>query len=353
MSTSPGDVSVVVPTFDRARWLPAAVASVLAQTRPPREVVVVDDGSRDETPEVCRGFPAGVRCVRQDNAGAAAARNRGIREARGTWIAFQDSDDLWEPEKLEVQAEALARWPDAGWCITGFSVIDETGRTIHPGPAFERHFPVFREERSSAEAFFGRFLERGTIEAAGRRHTVFFGDAFAPLFLGSFAFPQGTVVRRELLERVGAFDPSYRFAEDTNLFHRLAAAAPALVVLTPLFRYRVGAYDSIIRPANTAPLIEATLRSVDECLALAPKADATVRACHRVGRERLLLRLAYSHLSNYEGAKARRAVRRAWAEGAGRSARAGALFAAGCLPRPALRAAHRLKRLAGDRGGSG
>jgi glycosyltransferase involved in cell wall biosynthesis len=344
VTAAPFDVSVVIPTYNRARWLPSAVQSVLSQTHPPAEVVIVDDGSKDETPQVCAAFPAPVRCVRQENAGAALARNRGIREASREWVAFQDSDDLWTPDKLEVQREALRLRPEAGWCITGFSIIDEAGQPRGEGPAFEDHFPVFREEGSSVEAFFGRFFDSGTVVAAGRSHRIFWGDAFPALFLGNFAFPQGTVVRRDLLQRLGGFDPAYRFAEDTNLFHRLAAEAPLVVVMTPLFRYRVGSYDSIIKPGNTVPLIEFSLKSLDECLARVGRAPEAVLRSHRRGRERLLLRLAYSHLSNHEPAAARRALRTTWSEGGGRSLRAASIFTASCLPAAALRAAHRVKR---------
>ena len=185
MTPAFAEVSVVIPTYNRARWLPGAVDSILAQSSPPAEVVVVDDGSTDETPAVCRGLRSPVRCVRQENAGAAAARNRGIREARCEWVAFQDSDDLWNPEKLEVQWAALARHPEAGWCISGFSVIDEAGRPRSEGPAFEEHFPVFREEGEPAEGFFGRFFQRDKVRAAGRTHLLFFGDAFPPSSWGT------------------------------------------------------------------------------------------------------------------------------------------------------------------------
>ena len=114
--------------------------------------------------------------------------------------------------------------------------------------------------------------------------------------------------------------------------------------MTPLFRYRVGSYDSIIKPGNTVPLIEFSLRSLDECLARGPGTGALVGDCHRLGRERLLLRLAYSHLTNYQPALTREAIRTAWSEGGARSLRAASLYAASCLPGGALRLAHRLKR---------
>jgi glycosyltransferase involved in cell wall biosynthesis len=105
-------VSVVIPTYNRAAFLPEAIASVRAQTRPPDEVVVVDDGSTDGTREIVLGLGPGIRYVYQANAGSAAARNAGIRLASGDVLAFLDSDDVWLPRHVEVllrRLEAPAR----------------------------------------------------------------------------------------------------------------------------------------------------------------------------------------------------------------------------------------------------
>ncbi len=122
MSTTP-TVSVVIPSYNRAGWLPAAVGSVLAQTHPATEILIVDDGSTDNSAEVCAAFPAPVRYIRQQNAGVSAARNRGMREATGEFIALLDSDDLWLPEKLAVQL-ALHAGSARSWLVGD-------GRTHH------------------------------------------------------------------------------------------------------------------------------------------------------------------------------------------------------------------------------
>lgn len=111
MSHAEPAVSVVIPVFDCARYLGDAIASVLAQTRPVAEVLVVDDGSSDESGDVARRFGAPVRYVRQAHAGIAAARNRGVELTHGDLLAFLDADDLWLPEKLAVQLAALAATP--------------------------------------------------------------------------------------------------------------------------------------------------------------------------------------------------------------------------------------------------
>lgn len=105
---TPGLVSCVIPAFDAERWLTEAVQSVLDQTWSPIEVIVVDDGSTDDTPAIAAAFGGRVRVLRQPNAGPAVALNHGIRESRGEFLAFLDADDLWPPGKLALQMARLA-----------------------------------------------------------------------------------------------------------------------------------------------------------------------------------------------------------------------------------------------------
>ncbi|MHB8974346.1 MAG: glycosyltransferase family 2 protein [Pirellulaceae bacterium] len=100
-------VSVVIPCYNRACFIAEAIQSALRQTHPPLEVIVVDDGSTDQSADVAAAFGPPVRVISQINQGPSAARNRGIAEARGEWIAFLDSDDLWEPQKLSLQMDAI------------------------------------------------------------------------------------------------------------------------------------------------------------------------------------------------------------------------------------------------------
>lgn len=105
---TPPMISVVIPAYNAEKTIAATLESVLAQSFPPHEVIVVDDGSKDGTPAVVESFAPRVRLVRQANAGPSAARNNGIRSASGDWIALLDADDTWHPDKLAVQAEQLA-----------------------------------------------------------------------------------------------------------------------------------------------------------------------------------------------------------------------------------------------------
>ncbi len=335
-------MSVIIPTYNRGRWLPATVASVLAQTLPALEILIIDDGSTDDTAAVCAGFADPVRYIRQDNAGVGSARNRGAAEARGEWLAFLDSDDLWTPDKLEVQLAALAA-TGARTSITGFEFVDLEGRPLTAQQGFARAFPLFGDTRTSPGEFFDRHFESGEVRAAGRAHTLYHGDAHTAFFFGNFASPATAMVRRDLFLEVGGFDEGLRVAEDTEFFHRLAARAPLVIVMSALLRWRTGHPVSLVS-SNVEESIRNALWSLDRAAkepgALSPEA----RHAYRAGRRSLLLRLAYWQLSVLERTAARGTLREAARWGARRTPRSLAVWAASFLPRPVLRAAHALKR---------
>lgn len=197
----PPAVSVVIPTHDRLRYLRDAVASVRAQTVDDWELVVVDDGSRDGTGAYLEGLADGrVRVLERAHTGnVAAVRNVGIREARGEWVAFLDSDDRWRPRKLERQLAALEGDPRALWSYTGAVVIDATGQEVED------------EWLGPASTPSGDVLE-GLL-----RHDV-------------RTLPSAVMARRGLLLEVGGFDETLAFCEDFDLWLRLARRSPAVGV---------------------------------------------------------------------------------------------------------------------------
>lgn len=335
--------SVVVPTYNRAGLLGEAVRSVLAQSNPPLEVLVVDDGSTDETPQVASRFPEPVRYLRQENAGVSAARNRGIEEARGDVVAFLDSDDVWQPEKLAVHEAVHGRWPEVGWSISDSLIVDDDLEP-HSGPqGFRRGFPLFDEFGREPAEFFADDLRSEDLEAAGDTHRVFHGDAFRLLFFGNFMQPSALTVRRELFREVGGFDENLQVAVDTELAPRLGARSHLAVIMSPLVKWRVGSHDSIVKPENMIRLIENALLSLERAARLRELSDAE-RAAFERGRETLWLRLAYTRLSNLDRTGARAALSEAFRSGAARSPVSLALWAAALAPTPVLRALHAVKR---------
>lgn len=215
-------VSVVIPTYNRARTIGEAVASVLAQSLPAHEVVVVDDGSTDATPAALAPFAGRIIVHRQANGGVGAARNVGIARATGDWIAFLDSDDVWLPGRLEV----LAR--DATRTSAGVHVAD----VRLEGPGYDESLLALRGIR---------------VPAAG-------AEPFAralPTILGGLQL-DGIACRRDWLRAAGGFDPELRMFEDLDLLARLALAGPWLFTGTVVARVRRVAEDGNIALTNAA-----------------------------------------------------------------------------------------------------
>ena len=131
-------VTAAITTHNRVDLVEAALASVLAQTRPADEVIVVDNGSTDGTREALAPYADRIRYLWQENAGRAGSRNRAIAEASGDYLAFLDSDDLWRPDKLERQVPALERRPDAAFAHGHVEIIDAAGRPLPERTAFYR-----------------------------------------------------------------------------------------------------------------------------------------------------------------------------------------------------------------------
>jgi glycosyltransferase involved in cell wall biosynthesis len=218
MSVTPR-VSVIIPSFNRAHCIAGSVESVLAQSFRDLEVIVVDDGSTDNTQEVLAQFGDRIRVIRQANAGVSAARNAGMRAARAGWIAFLDSDDLWRPEKLQAQIECLEKY-QGQMCFTR-SVTDsgETLEDIEDIASTRVDAGVYRIDQGAAI---------DSVSSA-RCH---------PLLITS-------VIARELLERVGNFDTSLTAAEDTLLIFNMAFFSGYLYLDRPLVVIHRGSPGSL------------------------------------------------------------------------------------------------------------
>lgn len=210
-------VSVVVTCYNYARFLRESVESVLGQTYPDCEVVLVDDGSTDETPEVAArwGDDPRVRYVRQANAGQAAAKNHGIRLAREPLVAFLDADDRWDRTKLAKQVPLFAR-PAVGVVYARGLFLDGSGNTRVPAT-----------------------VRRHGGARAGRVTTALLYDNIVPF--------SSAVVRRELLDQVGGFDENLAMAIDWDLWLRLSRLCEFDWVDEPLLHYRVGHGDQMSR----------------------------------------------------------------------------------------------------------
>lgn len=198
----PMRVSVVIPTYNCAPLAQEAVASALAQTVPPFEVLVIDDGSTDDTRSQMTQFGTSVRYVWKPNGGVSSARNQGLAEAEGDLIAFLDADDVWHPDKLRRQIDVLRERPALGMVGTGIV-----------------RWP-------------GAFAEVGSRPTALREVPL---DA---LVIRNHFVTSSVVVRREVARAAGEFDRNLSGPEDYDFWVRVAQRAPAANLLLPLTGYR-------------------------------------------------------------------------------------------------------------------
>jgi glycosyltransferase involved in cell wall biosynthesis len=333
----------VIPTYNRARFIEESVESVLAQSYAPLEVIIVDDGSTDDTARVCARFQKPVQYIRRQNEGAAGARNAGIRAAKGSWIAFCDSDDIWKPRKLDLQMAALAD-TGAGWSFTGFGLIDPDGRPVQTHQSgFTKAFDVLSESGVPPAEHFARWLHPKQLAFNSDTLTIYHGDAFGMLFLGNVALTSTSIFSREAIDRAGLFDPNYWRAEDTEFFHRVSAYSDVAIVMESLVEYRVG--HASIMTGEAPPFIEYTLRSIREASVRRATLSPREQAAFEEARHRLQMRLAYARLSSLDRAGARKALLAAWREDRIVSLRSAAIGAASLLPSAILRALHRGKRI--------
>lgn len=184
-------VSVIIPTFNRQERVLKAIASVLAQTRLPNEVLVVDDGSTDDTAEVIREKFPSVRLIRQENRGVSAARNTGIRAATGKWLTFLDSDDEWKLQKLEKHITFAISHPEFRVSQTG-EVWIRNGRFVNPMKKHEK------------------------------RGGLFFQDALKLCLVS----PSAVMIRHDVFRDIGSFDETLPACEDYDLWLRILAREP-------------------------------------------------------------------------------------------------------------------------------
>jgi len=219
-------ISVVIPTYNSAAYIGRAIRSVQGQTYPAHEIIVVDDGSTDETEAVVSVFGEVVRYIRQSNAGAASARNKGIHGAEGEWIAFLDADDEWLPTKLQRQVELLERHPELAWVYANFYQCSCAGT-----PRRIAHVREVTQKLPDDTEYF---------------------DSYLSASLSGFYMWIGTVlVRRQALLDVGLFKVGLLKVEDNDMWYRLSYRWRQVgYIREPLSVYHVCIPTSVTRTYN-------------------------------------------------------------------------------------------------------
>lgn len=199
-------ISVIIPAYNAACFIAQAIESAIRQTCKPSQIIIVDDGSSDATADIAEGFGPPVQVLRQTNKGVSAARNIGIAKATGDLIAFLDADDLWRPTKLEQQLALLQAYPEAGTVICD-----------------ELHFT--EEEGVIVPTFFA------TVSCTAQlQNPALLIKPLSVLIKEPIIPTSGLLVRNNILKAAGLFDENLSLVEDRDMWLRLAALAPVLVL---------------------------------------------------------------------------------------------------------------------------
>ncbi len=211
-------ISVVIPTYNRSALVREAVTSVLAQEGVALEVIVVNDGSSDDTSAVLASFGSAIHSISKTHGGASSARNAGIRAAKGEWLAFLDSDDLWLPQKLRKQLAFLGKHPEFKICQTEETWV-RNGQKLNPK----------KYHRKPRGYCFPQLLERCLVS------------------------PSAVVIHREIFRDVGLFDESLPACEDYDLWLRVGYRYPLGLLEEPLTVKRGGHADQL---STTVPALD-------------------------------------------------------------------------------------------------
>jgi glycosyltransferase involved in cell wall biosynthesis len=255
-------VSVIIPTYNRARMLKEAIDSVLAQEYKDFELLVVDDGSTDNTLDLLQPYGQRLTLIQQQNRGVSAARNAGIAAASGRYISFLDSDDLWQGQKLTRQVHFFTLHPEALICQTE-EIWIRNGQRVNPKV----------------------------------RHKKLSGMIFEPSLHLCLVSPSAVMIRRSLFEEVGFFDESLPACEDYDLWLRVSCRYPIYLIDTPLIVKRGGHPDQLskapgldkYRIQSLVKILESNLLSPDQRAAavkvLKKKTAIYATGCRQRGRK--------------------------------------------------------------------
>lgn len=234
-------VTVVLPAYNAASFIVDAIDSLLNQTYKDIEIIIIDDGSTDTTEKIVSGYKD-IKYIRQKNSGVASARNRGILEATGKYIAFIDADDLWLPEKTSIQIDYL-RQTGFKWCY--------------------------------CDSYFSWFGKNEVIGNLSNTQGIFQGNILIPYISNKFEIPlPSTVIERDVFQSVGLFDESLRTEEHTDLWSRIAIKYPIGYIDQPLVQIRKR-FNSLSQ--TTSPEVTGKNRRfvLNKLINLAPKELST------------------------------------------------------------------------------
>ena len=308
--TSDPLVSIITPTYNRAYCLPDTLDSALAQTHANVEIIVVDDGSTDNTREMLEqryGHDPRVRYVYQENKRVAAARNLGLSLAQGDYVAFLDSDDRWDPWKLEIQVACLNRYPELGMVWTNMRAVDPDNNLVNER-FLRTMYSAYRWFTN--ETLFDSSSSLATLAPALKPHIgdarFYWGDIYSKMIMGNMVHTSTVLLRRDRAQRVKEFNTKFQpTGEDYDFHLRTCREGPVGYLDLSTVDYQIGMADCLNRPSHKLSIaiyfLEVVERELREEHARIDLPQSMIRAVRAEAHEWI----GYAHFLNGHTSQAR------------------------------------------------
>lgn len=291
-------VSVIIPAYNCCKYISEAVESVLRQSYGNVEIIVVNDGSTDNTERVVKSFGGKIKYIKQANKGSSSARNAGMAAASGDYIAFLDADDRWRKYKLELQVDILRSMPYIDMLFTNYANINEKGSVLSEG-CIEKGFPIFSDFRLRLKNLFESSVYSDLMNLKKsyplNDSRIYYGNIFTSLFMGNFILPSTEIFRKEPSPIL--FNEEFKCAEDQDFHLRFARFHKIAYIDSSTTEYRVERQGKLSGGKNTPLLIMNTLKTRMELAGSGPALQVSGKRILKRTMSVNLSRLAYFHLT--------------------------------------------------------
>jgi glycosyltransferase involved in cell wall biosynthesis len=268
-------VSVVIPTYNRANLVTEALNSVCQQTYANIEIIVVDDGSTDNTGQLLQPYLPNICYIKQPNGGLASARNAGMRMAAGDYIAWLDADDLFEPDKIRLQVTFMEAHPEVVAVSSDFSAFDKMG--VIEASHIRSYYGAVARTQGEFTALYGSEVAYPLVAATDLQEKekwasirCYIGDIYEKLIWGNFVHPPTIMLRREAAAKTGKLDTSLRDGTDYDYFIRLSRLGLMAYIHLPLLKYRY-VEGQMSSDANLKKILVDTAQVLNKVVAEDPK----------------------------------------------------------------------------------
>jgi len=288
-------ISVIIPAYNCSRLIPNAIESVLGQTYNNLECIVVDDGSVDNTAEIILNYKDKIKYIYQNNGGVSKARNTGIKNSIGEYIAFLDADDVWNKNKLEIQMKVINDCKNINMIFSSFK--NTKNNKVVENKSYKDTFNFFKEYNYEMENIFDC---RSCLKYENNVIEYYYGNIYRYLFLGNFILPSSVLIKKVSLNEVGLLNEEYKVAEETEFFLRYSKVNIVGFVKYPLLNYEIPESGNLSGEKNREKLMKNALKIQIDSIIANQECYQKDSFIFNKGISMTYCRLAYYYLSEYK-----------------------------------------------------